>query len=113
MSRDRLYNEDSGAGQAMPMAGFDPYPNQTVHTSGNIVPLGGGSPDSLKRRIADAEQSACAARPNPRLLIEQRIEYHNRMSNQLWALLRALPQEMSRSAEEALAALVTEARPRY
>ncbi len=39
---------------------------------------------------------------NARRLIDRLIDYHNRQSNQLHALLRALPQDMSRDAEQAL-----------
>jgi len=51
-------------------------------------------------------------RPNVRHLIDERIDYHNRMSTNLHALLRALPQEMSRDAENALSTLVVESRQR-
>ncbi len=49
---------------------------------------------------------------NPRHLIDQEIEYHNRRANELHALLRALPQEMPVLAEKALLDLVTQSRPR-
>lgn len=52
-------------------------------------------------------------RPNPRVLIEERIQYHNEQANDLHALLRALPQEMSREAEDQLAKILLESRPRY
>lgn len=41
-------------------------------------------------------------RPNPRHTIDTIIERSNRVANQMHALLRALPQEMSREAESAL-----------
>ena len=39
---------------------------------------------------------------NPRTIVDRLIDYHNRQSVQLHALLRALPAEMSREAERAL-----------
>lgn len=49
---------------------------------------------------------------NPRQLIEDRISYHNRMSNGLWALLRSLPQDIPYVAAEAFASLILESRPK-
>lgn len=61
--------------------------------------LGGG-------QCAEASGPQCgdATQPYPhyRNLVDRLITYHNRQSVQLHALLRALPQEMSREAEQAL-----------
>ncbi len=49
-------------------------------------------------------EASCASQVygNYRTLIDRLIDYHNRQSTQLHALLRALPQDMSRDAEQAL-----------
>lgn len=67
------------------------------------------NPDYLKARMNE-----CAvARANPRQLIDDRINYHNRMVNGLHALLRQMPAEMSFQAEEALAQLIIESKPKW
>lgn len=43
---------------------------------------------------------------NWRTMIEERIHYHNRTSSNLHTLLRAIPQDLSYEAAEAMAALV-------
>lgn len=49
-----------------------------------------------------AQECASEAFSNPRHLIGRLIDYHNRQSVQLHALLRALPAEMNYEAERAL-----------
>lgn len=51
-----------------------------------------------------AQTEGCAVQSygNSRRIIDRLIDYHNRQSVQLHALLRALPQDLSREAEAAL-----------
>lgn len=43
---------------------------------------------------------------DPRRIIEEKIEHHNRCADRLHRLLRALPQEMHRDAEMALVSIL-------
>ena len=60
-----------------------------------------------------APNTTCTWAPDPHQLIQDRIDYHKRMSNNLSALYRALPRELPREAADALATVLLEARPRY
>lgn len=75
----------------------------------------GGKTEGYANGLNGVSQAGqcCQARPNPRQLIEDRIQYHNRMANGLHALLRAMPQEMSYPADDALASLIIESRPKW
>lgn len=87
--RGRLDNGDCGVGGEK-----DPTMKQEAYNTANMP-------------------NACSqARISVRALIEERIYYHNRMANDLNALLRAMPQDMSAQAENALFTLLTESRVR-
>lgn len=73
--------------------------------------------DAMRRKASEANQKStgldqCANtyRPNPRALIEERIMFHNRAAQNLHDLLRGIPQEMSRGAEDALLDLLKASR---
>lgn len=73
----------------------------------------GGAPDRAAAGTVNPQKNpdsakCCSIKPrrNPRHLIGQEISYHNARSNELHALLRALPGEMSWEAEEALCNLI-------
>ena len=56
----------------------------------------------------------CAPTPAaPRRLLEERLDYHNRMANGINRLLRAIPQELQYEAADALASIILESRPKW
>lgn len=79
-------------------------------------PITGGGSDrgrlEIEKQLVDkkryvggdvaGQQCASETYTNPRRLIDQRIDFHNKMANRLHALLRALPAEMSPEAERGL-----------
>lgn len=73
---------------------------------------GGGLPPPAQARYA-AQGQCAVARPNIHQLLLDRINYHTRMSCGLTRLLRSIPVEMPYEAEDALASLILESRPRY
>lgn len=57
--------------------------------------------------------TAMPARPNIHQLLQDRLSYHLRQANNIEWLMKALPREMFIPAEEALADIILNSRPRY
>lgn len=63
-------------------------------------------PAYYRRQQAQTLKFAGQLHANPRQLIDQEIDYHNRQANNLCRLRNALPAEMSPQAEQALSDLI-------
>lgn len=81
--------------------------------TGSVISRSIGMDKASDHRVSEKNQCSAVARPNPRRLIEERIDYHNRMANGLCALLRSIPQEIPFPADDALASIILGSRPKW